>query len=125
MGTFFGNMRHRSNTNPMGMVARFYQSSLRGFSSSICQARIQRDRSCMRLCIFRSLGFVKPEDWAVRILSSSQPSRCGVSMSMGPKGLTRLGMQLSELHNNIAQDLATNLGSLYRTQAIERISDIL
>jgi len=71
------------------------------------------------------MGFERPRDSIVRLLSFCQPERCNVSAAMGPKGLTRLILRLHSPSTPVAKELAQNLGFTYLTRQLERVQESL
>lgn len=73
------------------------------------------------ILFFKCVGCGKPDDDVVRILGSGQPAGCLVNVAMGPKGLTRVSLRLTEPRTSIAQDLARCLSFAYRADGLEQV----
>lgn len=58
---------------------------------------------------FKSLGFPKPEDGVISVLTSCEPTEYIMVVSMGPKGLTRLSASLENPSSVIHKDLCAAL----------------
>jgi len=74
---------------------------------------------------FKALGFVKPDESVLRVLTSCQSSSCSVSVSMGPRGLTRVVLSLHDILKPIAPELARTLDFGYKANAMEAIATLL
>eukprot|EP00747_Dinoflagellata_sp_TGD_P206961 gnl/TRDRNA2_/TRDRNA2_80580_c1_seq1.p1 gnl/TRDRNA2_/TRDRNA2_80580_c1~~gnl/TRDRNA2_/TRDRNA2_80580_c1_seq1.p1 ORF type:complete len:117 (+),score=15.15 gnl/TRDRNA2_/TRDRNA2_80580_c1_seq1:115-465(+) len=74
---------------------------------------------------FKSLGFAKPEDSVVRLLSACVSERFLIQIVMGPKGLTRLSVILVEPSNPISKELAASLKFDYKSDGIEKVKAIM
>lgn len=74
---------------------------------------------------FKSLGFAKPEDNVVRLLSSSTPAKFVINVTMGPRGLTRLAVTLSQPTKMIARSLAEALYFPYDDAGVAKMRDIV
>jgi len=74
---------------------------------------------------FKSLGFAKPDDNVVRLLSSSQPQKFVISVSMGPRGLTRLAVTLSQPAKMIARGLAEAVSFKFDEAGVDALLEIV
>lgn len=74
---------------------------------------------------FKSLGFAKPEDIVVKLLSKSQPVGFMINVSMGPRGLTGLRVTLNQPVRMIAKDLADAVLFRYDENAVSQLVDAM
>jgi len=72
--------------------------------------------------VFKAMGFAKPQDAAVKILSTCLPRRKAFAAYMGPGGLTRIVLRLADLSKFLAYELAEALHSRYHSELIDQTS---
>lgn len=74
---------------------------------------------------FKSLGFTKPEDKVDRLLGSCVSGRFLINILMGPKGLTRATMSIIQPKKQVAAELASSSGGVYREETLNHIKELL
>lgn len=74
---------------------------------------------------FKSLGFAKPEDTVVKLLSSSQPASFNIRVTMGPKGLTGLEVTLMQPAKNIGRSLAEAVSFKYDEAGLGQVMETM
>jgi len=74
------------------------------------------------LLFFKALGFERPKDEVVRVLSLCQPLRCGVSAALGPRGLTRVSLRMHKPASPVAEELSSCLGFAYASGELRRVA---
>lgn len=63
--------------------------------------------------LFKSMGFAKPEDEVLRVVTSVNALKCLCSASLGPKGLTRLAIRVISPRGEVAEHIAKASGFKY------------
>lgn len=77
------------------------------------------------LLLLKQLGFSRPEDYVITLLSNAHAMSCGLLAGFGQKGLTRLSVILRQLHNQIAKELTETTGQEYLDIELTRLETIV
>merc|ERR1712113_740998 len=71
--------------------------------------------------LFQPVRLAKPQDEVSQLLARAEPTGCNVTVSMGPKGLTRAALTLCRPQTPIAEDLARVVEIPYKQNELDQV----
>lgn len=75
--------------------------------------------------LFKSMGFAKPEDEVLRVVTSVNALKCLCFASLGPKGLTRLAIRVMQPRGEVAEPIAKASGAKYFFVELAAIEEVI